>query len=93
MSARWGTQPTRWSAMTTTLEEAHREVIQHRPANALDLLATVLQDLDAMMERTVATARAKGETWQAIGDAMGITKQAAWERYRGIDPVCGPPAG
>ena len=90
MGARWGTQPTRWSAMTTTLEEARREVTQHRPANALDLLATVRLDLDTTIERAVAAARVSGETWQAIGDALGMTRHGAWEKYLGIDPVCGP---
>ena len=78
--------------MTTILEEARRELTQHRQVNALDLLATVRLDLDTTIECTVAAARVDGNTWQAIGDALGITRQAAWERYRGIDPVCGPAA-
>ena len=92
MSVRWGSQPTRWSAMTTILEEARRAATQHRPGNALDLLATARGDLDATIERTVVAARADGETWQAIGDALGVTRQSAWVKYRGIDPVCGPDA-
>ncbi|GAA4759267.1 hypothetical protein [Gordonia alkaliphila] len=29
----------------------------------------------------IAEARASGETWQSIGDALGISRQAAHERY------------
>jgi len=29
----------------------------------------------------VATARAEGMTWASIGDAVGTSTQAAWERY------------
>ena len=29
----------------------------------------------------IAEARASGESWQQIADALGVSKQAAWERY------------
>jgi hypothetical protein len=38
-------------------------------------------DLDA----AVQTARAAGATWQQIGDAAGLTKQAAHQRWGGAD--------
>ena len=30
----------------------------------------------------VARAREAGASWQGIADALGVTKQAAWERYQ-----------
>lgn len=36
----------------------------------------------------VAVARNdKALTWQAIGDALGISRQAAWERFGGLEPM------
>jgi biotin operon repressor len=35
----------------------------------------------------VLQMRAKGASWQAIGDALGITRQSAWERFRHL-PGC-----
>ncbi len=33
------------------------------------------------LDGLVAAARAFGATWEAIGQAAGMTKQAAWEKY------------
>jgi hypothetical protein len=30
----------------------------------------------------IAAAREAGASWQMIGDALGMSKQAAWERFR-----------
>ena len=61
-----------------------------RELNALTAMADASATMADLMAGTVRTARNKGETWQAIGDALGISKQAAWEKYRAIDPICGP---
>lgn len=34
----------------------------------------------------VAAAREMGVSWQTIGDVLGISKQAAWERFGKSDP-------
>ena len=60
-------------------------VIDGKPADAPliapwehDLpLAQVLQNLAAW----VGKARTLGGTWAQIGDALGITRQSAWERF------------
>jgi hypothetical protein len=31
----------------------------------------------------VRRARALGATWARIGDALGMTRQSAWERFSG----------
>lgn len=41
---------------------------------------------EALADHEVALARAalaKGETWESIGAALGVSRQAAWERLRG----------
>ena len=35
------------------------------------------------MTQTVAAAREAGQSWTAIGDALGVKKQTAWERFSG----------
>jgi hypothetical protein len=39
--------------------------------------------LSKATSEAVATARAGGHSWTEIGDALGITKQTAWERFSG----------
>lgn len=46
----------------------------------LDLDAAALHASLALVT-TVRAWRATGATWQEIGDALGITRQAAWERF------------
>ena len=41
---------------------------------------------DALTDHEVQLARAalaSGETWETIGAALGVSRQAAWERLRG----------
>lgn len=53
---------------------------------------TVLDDLREQQERInemqsyiaplVRQARATGASWSAIGEALGISKQAAWDQFK-----------
>jgi uncharacterized protein with PIN domain len=38
------------------------------------------------ISRLVAAAREMGVSWQSIGSVLGVSKQAAWERYGKNDP-------
>jgi Protein of unknown function (DUF3887) len=47
---------------------------------------------DEVVRAVVRQARDNGATWQVVGDALGVTRQAAFQRYgRPIDPRTGEP--
>jgi hypothetical protein len=47
---------------------------------------------DALMAAAVQHARQTGRTWQQIGDALGVSRQAAFQRFgKPIDPRTGEP--
>jgi hypothetical protein len=47
---------------------------------------------DDVVRAVVQQARRNGVTWQVIGDALGVTRQAAFQRYgRPVDPRTGEP--
>jgi len=45
----------------------------------------VAPQIDAAMHDYVDTLRARGVSWTRIGAALGVSKQAAWERFSGED--------
>lgn len=53
------------------------------PIGALRECRGAATALEKAMRQTVAAARDAGETWTTIGDALGVTKQTAWERFSG----------
>lgn len=40
-----------------------------------------LRYLDKELRDTVDAARRRGHSWQEIADAIGVSRQAAWERF------------
>ncbi|QEW02532.1 DUF3887 domain-containing protein [Microbacterium lushaniae] len=47
---------------------------------------------DDVVRAVVQQARRSGVTWQTVGDALGVTRQAAFQRYgKPIDPRTGEP--
>lgn len=44
-----------------------------------------LQRDEAKVVSLVAAAREHGVPWSSIGDVLGVSKQAAWERYGRTD--------
>jgi hypothetical protein len=37
--------------------------------------------VEKLLYQSVQTARSQGHSWAAIGETMGISRQAAWERF------------
>ena len=55
------------------------------PLVLLVALADGAAKVDDKIEDLVAHSRASGKSWTEIGQALGITKQSAWERFSGED--------
>src|SRR5262245_39825300 len=80
-------------------EQLHRQLGQILAApvldqgDPLDLMraAHEVQDgAEALMAAAVQQARDGGRTWQEIGDVLGVSRQAAFQRYgKPIDPRTG----
>jgi hypothetical protein len=51
------------------------------PLRTLKTDAAAARDLEQRMRSTVQELRAGGVSWAVIGNALGITKQAAQQRY------------
>lgn len=43
------------------------------------------EHVDRAVARHVAALRARGLSWARIGEALGMTRQSAWERFSGED--------
>jgi hypothetical protein len=52
-----------------------------RVTDAFSVSATLNEESDALLGHFVDQARRSGATWSQIGDAMGVTKQAAQKRF------------
>jgi hypothetical protein len=52
------------------------------PLEALRALRDEERDLADTKRRLIAEARSRGRSWSEIGDALGVSKQAAWQSYR-----------
>ena len=51
------------------------------PLKLLDGLGHGTRSLERWQRKAVKAAREQGVTWEAIGSACGISRQAAWERF------------
>lgn len=64
----------------TELDRLLRRIATHERRRALASTALI---------GTVRQARAAGATWQQIADALGMSRQAAWERFGPAAPRWG----
>ncbi len=65
------------------------------PLEALRALARTAAELDELRRQQVAAARAAGATWEQVGEALGMSRQSAWESYaaRTRDEIAANAAG
>jgi hypothetical protein len=52
------------------------------PLAALEATACIRRYLDEVERRAVATARSRGATWEDIAEALGVSRQAVYQRFR-----------
>jgi len=57
------------------------ESLPQDPLEALSVLADSEVELDRIRRDRVVAARAAGVSWQQIGDALGVSRQSAWENF------------
>ncbi len=48
----------------------------------LERLAQLSAEVDAMLVKAVRDARRRGVSWYKIGPALGVTRQAAMQKYK-----------
>lgn len=65
-------------------------LVDDRPLAALVLLRQATSRADRLAHQAADIARGAGTTWEDIGQALGVTRQAAAERFR--RPAPAPPA-
>jgi hypothetical protein len=51
------------------------------PLEAVRGIRECLEGIKSGLHANVARARAAGHSWKEIADALGVTRQAAWERF------------
>ncbi|WP_157440294.1 hypothetical protein [Actinokineospora inagensis] len=76
-------EPPSWLLVKSdVLREQVEELIRTRPEVALKLLTEIESWHRPLTERAVAAARTSGASWNDVGQALGVTRQAAHERFR-----------
>ena len=59
-----------WDALSTT-----------QLLESLQAAASAVRDAEAGLRDQVAALRARGASWSEIARALGVSRQAAWERF------------
>jgi uncharacterized NAD(P)/FAD-binding protein YdhS len=60
------------------------EQLPQDPLSALRMLTESEHELERIRREQVIAARAAGASWQQIGDALGVTRQSAWENFTAV---------
>jgi hypothetical protein len=61
------------------LEEMDTDELEHDLRESVAEAREITREID----RSVARLRRRGASWAVIGRALGVSRQTAWERYRG----------
>lgn len=51
------------------------------PLEAVKGIAEFMRGIESGLRANVDRARAAGHSWKEIGDALGVTRQSAWEKF------------
>lgn len=77
----------RFTELLAVLEDAE---VTGDPLSAVELLERASRVLAELLVNEVAQARMMGHSWEQLGQALLITRQAAWQRYAGLNSVDAP---
>jgi ClpX C4-type zinc finger len=71
-----------WEEQVASWEQkmSDDDLLQHLPR-----VAAMAAQVDQQLTVWVRKARGRGITWTRIGEALGMTRQSAWERFSGED--------
>lgn len=61
--------------------EELREDFAREALRAITRISAERKEADAELTEAVAKAQAAGVSWERIGEAAGVTRQAAWQRW------------
>lgn len=67
-------------AMVATYADAYRS-----PGDTVEEAARILADARELLALAVAYERRRGTSWETVGETLGVSRQAAHERYAGIE--------
>lgn len=73
-----GGQAPSWEQRQQQLSDT--ELLAHLPK-----IAATAEQVEQNLTSWVRQARTRGITWTRIGEALGMTRQSAWERFSGED--------
>lgn len=68
-----------YAVIVPRLEAGHGQL-------ALEAVAAARAGLDVLERQAVAMAREQGSSWAGVGSALGISKQAAQQRFGATTP-------
>jgi len=86
-----------WQAAAVDVQARTRALLSThagapRWGDTIAAAAHICASADQLLAATVQCARADGASWQVIGDALGVTRQAAFQRFgKPLDPRTGEP--
>lgn len=77
---RW-VEDAEYGAMLIRMVRAYGRRLEQADAGDLPTLVDLAHQVDEILVESVTAMRNRGVTWAEIGDAFGITKQAAQQRW------------
>ena len=74
--------------LASAIEALHEAISQAGPLERIELWRALRERIDEGLDEAVAGARMRGDSWDTIGRAAGMTRQAAHGRWaRVLDPA------
>jgi hypothetical protein len=75
-----------YAAFTQRVIAAHGRRIAQGDIEGLTTLAALAVDIDHALHEAITSLREAGHSWTDIGDQLGVTRQAAQQRWGGNQP-------